>query len=220
MKEAVLRDSNTGKVYYFDNDFKNMHIPSANLIPVLGVNKFDGHIFVSGATGSGKSWLIRDIVKSDPKNRNVILFSDVRNDPSLKGIKKLHHYPHQVNLDWVAKNMKNSIMIFDDITDRDQLLFRNRVLEKGRHKKITAICVNHKLRDHNLTKFMLNECRYVCVFPSSNRGAVMRFLGTWMEVPKHKRLEMVDQAMKDGRHMIFHMFHPNVVASAKSVYWL
>jgi DNA helicase HerA-like ATPase len=57
--------------------------PGAYLIPQLGSLPWDGHIYVSGATGAGKSYLIRQIVENDLSTRKVYLFSNVKDDPSL-----------------------------------------------------------------------------------------------------------------------------------------
>ena len=142
------------------------YYPGAYLIPQLGKLKWDGHIYVSGATGAGKSYLIRQIVENDLKTRKVYLFSDVKNDASLKGL-TLHPGDGIVDL---GEHLRDCICIFDDYNQGRDL--RDAILEKGRHFNCMCICVNHKHREWKNTMKPLNESKYVVLFPSANKGVV------------------------------------------------
>jgi hypothetical protein len=60
------------------------------VIPVLGYNEtpFDRHIFVSGASGSGKSFLVGDLLRFDKRKRPIKLFSKVEEDKAFKHLFK------------------------------------------------------------------------------------------------------------------------------------
>lgn len=189
----------------------------AKLMPALGFSNWDGHIYVSGATGAGKSYFIRDLLKSDRRQRKVILFTDLKsNDPSLEGIENLVKYTPvgTHNAMWVKKNLKGSICVFDDVQYNQEVLrFRDTLLEKGRHHDTVVIAVNHKLRDFGKTKVPMNESRYVVTFPCANRGPVSRFLRDVLELHVSRVREIVDAACADGRYLIFHNHAPQLLAT-------
>jgi hypothetical protein len=181
-------------------------MPGAYLIPQLGVNSWDGHIYVSGATGAGKSYLIRQIVENDLKNRKVYLFSEVNDDPSLSGL-FLNTYNEGVD------SLDDSICIFDDYQDNK---LRDSLLEKGRHKNSVVICVNHKHRQWRDTMKPLNESKYVILFPSANKGTAineMRMLG----MNNKQRNAIVEWSASKGRYMIIHQHAPNAVICAQGI---
>lgn len=59
------------------------------IIPVIGGGGFDRSIFLTGPSGSGKSFLAKEIMKNDVKNRPIVVFSKIDDDESLKDLKKL-----------------------------------------------------------------------------------------------------------------------------------
>lgn len=58
------------------------------VLPALGFNNapFDRHIFIVGASNSGKSFLAADIIKFDQRKRKGFLFSKLFNDPAFKDL--------------------------------------------------------------------------------------------------------------------------------------
>ncbi len=59
------------------------------IIPLIGGGGFDRSIFLTGPSGSGKSFLAKEIMKHDLKNRPIIVFSKIDDDESLSDLKKL-----------------------------------------------------------------------------------------------------------------------------------
>lgn len=57
-----------------------------NAIPAIGFADYDRSIYIVASSGSGKSFLLKQIIKHDQKKRKGILFSKVANDKSLKDI--------------------------------------------------------------------------------------------------------------------------------------
>ena len=199
------------------------------ILPALGHSDWDGHIYVSGATGSGKTFVINRMIMNDKKKRKVFLFTSIKDrDPTLMPsfrsgrLKIITNTPtkswHATTGD-LKRFIKGSIVVFDDVDENKKEIFkfRDKLLERGRHMNSVAIVVNHKLRDSVPTKKPLNECRFLIAFPSSNKGAVNRFMKDRMEMETKARRVVLRRAQLEGRHIVFHKFFPNMVATHSSV---
>lgn len=222
-KEPLLICHNSKHLFY-NSDLTDpvIQIQNGYLVPALGRRDWDGHIYVSGATGCGKTYIIKKIVENDKLGRHCILFTDLKkSDPSLAGLKytRYDETDKKADSEWLRNNQANKIMIFDDVQfNKDLIDYRDHMLEKGRHMNTIVVCVNHKLRDYRNTKVPLNESRFVICFPCSNRGACAQFLQTELELDKHKTQHILDTIAKEGRHMIIHRFHPNLISGTKTIF--
>lgn len=209
---------------------RNLFFQDVEFIPALGIRHWDGHIFIAGATGAGKSFMIKNMLLNDKKKRKIWLVTDLESmDPSLKELfemgrmKKVKTTPkdakYDVNIDYMVEHLENTIIVFDDISpsNKDVLSFRDNVLEKGRHKNIMAIVVNHQLRQWGVTKCCLNDSEFVICFPSANRAENLTFLNDKYHMTRAESKKIIDIAQRDGRYMIIHLWNPNFIATAKSL---
>lgn len=204
-----------------EDDMMVIKVEGANLVPALGRRKWDGHIYISGATGAGKSTLIRNIVDNDKLKRLSILFTNTSHDPAFDGMKYVRYGKNdpKYNGNWVNQNMDNKIMIFDDITGNEDFeWFRDKMLEEGRKKGICVICVNHKLQDYYKTKVALTDCRFVIAFPNTNSGAISKFMKTHLELPNKNIKKIINTIRNEGRHLVIHRFSPMFVSGARSIF--
>ena len=200
-------------------------IDTGKMIPHLGVQKWDGHIFVSGSTGSGKTWLIKEIILNDKKNRPVYLFTDIdEKDPSYKelwGRKKMKRVTftpkekkHEIHPD-KTKN-KNCICIFDDTKNEKFVTLRDKLLERGRHNNVVVICVSQKMRDRKFTKVPKTNSRWKVTFPKFDRMEVFRYL---MEEGMNRKqaMSVINFAESQGRgQLIFHNFAPRFMITEQT----
>lgn len=232
--EALFIDVRT-KTYFYDTDLiePEYHLENAFWIPALGTRKFDGHIYISGGTGAGKSFMIKKMIENDAKKRECILFTELQKDDEtfdgltfIKYIVKDPTNPKKVfkplEDEELRQKEENKILIFDDVQfSKDVLKYRDWMLQKARHCNSTVICVNHKLQDYKKSEVPLVDARYVIGFPTCNRGALAKFLRNFMEMKNKKIDEILETACLENikrSQLIIHKYSPNAVASRESIW--
>lgn len=221
----IFIDTNSREIIYSNIQDTPYHVEGAFFIPILGARskEFDGHVYISGATGSGKSYIIQQMILNDKKKRPVILFTDLKQkDKTFDKMKyELFDETGQQGrtMDWVIQNLRNKIIVFDDVQfNKPVLRFKDELLEKARHEDSTIICVNHRLQDFHRSMVALNDCSYIITFPCSNKGNVKRYLDYEMAVDKELNKQMLETACQEGRHLIVHKFHPNLIATTSTIF--
>jgi Cdc6-like AAA superfamily ATPase len=155
-------------------------------------------LYITGASGSGKSTFTRQYIeqyKKKYKNREVYLFSHLKEDPSLDSIKpkriKIDSSLHDDPID--VSEFRDSCVIFDDcdcIPEKKVreavLAMMNQVLEVGRHYNITALITSHLPSDRHNTRRILNEVMYFVYFPASAGGKIKYVLTEYLDVDERK----------------------------------
>jgi hypothetical protein len=220
----IFIDAKSKNIIYsdFDEDFK--HFPDAYFIPIIGTKtkKFDGHIYIAGATDSGKSYIIQQIVINDGKQRIPVLFTDLKEKDETFDKMKYEKFDEQSpdkGWNWIRNNWQNKILIFDDVQFNPEILtFKDEMLEKGRHGNSTIMCVNHRLQDWHKTKVALNDSSYIVTFPCSNKGKVFRYLDNELALDKQENREILKIACNEGRHLIVHKKYPEMIATTSSIF--
>jgi hypothetical protein len=148
-------------------------------------------IYISGRSGSGKSYFIKDYVnnyyKMIHKKRPVYLFSALKEDPTIDQIKGLL----KINLsnDFLADeeisiaDFANSCVIFDDSDTLKSKPIRDKVnhildeiLTTGRHFNITALITKHCPTNGQDTKLILAESHQFVIFPSGLGNRSLKYL--------------------------------------------
>lgn len=149
-------------------------------IPTIDKSEDRVIYYLSGPSGSGKSYLtsiiIKEYKKAFPDNK-VIVFSRLDNDEVID-----MHNPIRIMINDelvedpidVAKTFRDALLIFDDIdtlNDKEQreavYKLMEDVLQIGRHNRIFAIITSHLLMDYKKTRSIINESHYVFVYPNS-----------------------------------------------------
>lgn len=209
-----------------------------NVIPLLGQGPlaFDRSVLLIGPSGSGKSFLAKQILLHDRRKRPVVLLSKVREDPSLKElalIKSLDDKPRLIQLPIYTdkdlaelppdEDLKGCIVFFDDIDafigDRAQYLreYRDALLEAGRHRNITVMSTSHILSNYNKSRVTLNEAEWILLFPPANRRSADQFLKDRMGLIKGDRDHLIARSNSTGRYLGINMANPNLMLHTKGV---
>jgi hypothetical protein len=185
-------------------------------------------VYVVGASGSGKSTFIANMLATMPKKKKRYLFSvQEAKDPAFPAsIKKVNYMKHKALFSTLeAEDLKNSICIFDDhdlSTDKSvnatAAALLNSLLENGRKLNIDLFVVSHNPRDFLRTRTMILECDTYVLFPQTNRTAVARFLKEYFDDDKDflATVKSIDDA---GRFsfVCLHKNVPRLMTTAKSI---
>lgn len=172
------------KTKYEDNCEKEYKIYEGQLMPLPTPKKAD-RIYISGATGVGKSYWVEKYVQQFKRiypDKKVFLFSDVPpEDDHILG--KLNPIRIQLNQELVVtpiqpKELENSVVIFDDVDSISDKKIREAVvvlysaiLKMGSSKhSITLIVTNHQMSDYRYTRDILLNSNFIVFFTGSKNG--------------------------------------------------
>jgi hypothetical protein len=166
--------------------FSSIHIPDGKLQQVPNTNIERDVLYITGKSGSGKSYYasqyLKQYKKAHPKNE-IYLFSSVNDDKALDKmkVKRIKLSPELEGLE--LSEFNDSCCIFDDCDVIKDARTREAVykildlmLETGRHHKITVIMTNHLATDKKNTKRILNEAHTITVFPQGTAGRGLKYL--------------------------------------------
>jgi len=148
-------------------------------------------IYISGRSGSGKSYFIKDYVnnyyKLIHKKRPVYLFSALKEDQTIDEIKGLLRI--DLSLEFLedeeisVSDFANSCVIFDDTDVLKNKLIRDKVnhlldeiLQTGRHHKITCLITKHTTCNGPDTKIILAESHQFVLFINGLGNKTLKYL--------------------------------------------
>lgn len=159
--------------------YKSLELSEGQLQQVPHVEKNQREVcFITGPSGSGKSTHIVKYAKLYKKlfpDNDIIVFSKIEHDE----IDELNPIRIKLNEELIdepvdSKELKNSLVIFDDIdTIKDKHVreavmdIRDDLLQVGRHDDIYVCTVSHIITDGPNTRVCLSESNCVTFFPSS-----------------------------------------------------
>lgn len=145
--------------------------------------------YITGPSGSGKSTYTFNISKEwvigKKKNKDIYIFSALKEDPSLDKLKPKRIMIDDMLIDdpFHAEDFENSLVIFDDIDvisnkhHREAVIkILNEILEIGRHNNVSCIITNHLPTGGKDTRRVLNESHYIVYFPHSGSKKQINYL--------------------------------------------
>jgi hypothetical protein len=171
-----------------------------------------GHMLISGATGSGKTWLAKEILRND--DRPVYFVSDIQGrDPSLKVLKRQGRL---IRL-YEPMEIHNCFILFDDVTDPVLMAWRDKLYEQGRHHKISVITINHSVREGQRISRVVRDSKWICLFPQANKAIISAYLRDVLQLRARFKNALLRKAEEDGRYLFIHTNYPNFFMTSKSV---
>ncbi len=180
---------------------KEIDLQAGRIMPTMP-KESSVRCYVCGSTGSGKStWVVNFckeiLLRAGNRKKKIFVFSVLTEDETLD---KLHDIlrvkidesliDDPIELD----ELKNSIVIFDDIETFSNKKYRDAVanlrdqcLSEGRHHNICTLCTNHQITDYKKTRNMLAESEYITFFPQSGgTNNIQRLLKTYIGLSKEE----------------------------------
>lgn len=189
-KILSITDNPEGIAGNFFNELKLKDKPQLRFQPIPD-KKIERTIrYVTGASGSGKSYWIRAYAEEYHRiypKRDVFVISSLKDDPTLdkmKFLKRLKiHEPAFLVDSFEVHDFKDSLIIFDDTDCIQNKMLKKKVegilnilLETGRHANC-EVCYSSHLACNGLdTRRILNECKSVTIFPHGLGGKAMKYL--------------------------------------------
>lgn len=196
----VIRLVDTQNPIHDYDENKTIRDMYADFIPIPNMERAD-RIYISGATGAGKSYQINKYLTQYKKvfpNKKVYLFSDAPQDRLLDV-----HKPIRIKLDeeLVANpiqtmELKDSICIFDDVDSISDKKVRNAVtslydaiLKKGSSKdNIQLVVTSHAMSDYTRTRNLLINSNWVAFFPKCATGVAYSLQRLGLMKPQIEKL--------------------------------
>lgn len=183
----------------------------SKLLPFMR-KPWSGHILISGATGAGKTWVAKEILKYD--DRPIYLVSDLDgNDRSLKLLLRQGRL-HKVD---EPMELENCFVLFDDVRDNEMNEWRDRLYEQGRHKKITVITINHSIREGHKIKHVVQDSEWIILFPHANASIIKSYMQDNLRLTAWFRRAVLAKAQEDGKYLFIHNWAPTFMMTEKSV---
>ena len=153
-------------------------------------------IYISGPSGSGKSYFSKLYLKEFKKNKKfkkspIYIISSLTEDESLDDIPnlkriKIDESMYEDPID-ITDFEPNDVVVFDDIDVISDKKIResiykllNKVLEIGRHYRINCIITNHLPSNGVDTRRILNECHQIVYFPQSSNHKIRYVLENYI----------------------------------------
>jgi hypothetical protein len=212
-----------------NNKSKNeVVIKDGKLIP-LPNKEIVEKVYISAPSGAGKSTWAGNYMKEYRKifkDDEIYVFSSIKSDKALD-----RNDPIRITLDEDLiqdpidpSEISNSLAVFDD-TDTIQnarlknavAVFRDWLLEQGRHFDIRMLITSHLLSDYKHTRRILNEATSIVVFPKSGSGTynIKRFLQIYCGFDK---LQIRKFLNLDSRWVSVYRSYPQFVLYEKGAY--
>ena len=116
-----------------------------------------------------------------------------------------------------------TILVADDAMDSDPIvaeLMRKlivRIQRVGRHRRIGVMFLLHKLKSGSWSSQAYSSCKYIVVFPRSQKNKIRDMLEVDFGITKRHARELIEDFSQTGREMIIHCHSPNYIANTKLI---
>lgn len=196
------------------------------LIPFFDLKKKKSiRIFISGSTGSGKTYLCERILETTfKKSPQIYLFSAIEDEDYTK-IKNLLRVDIE---DILSQNrdlniyellMPDSVCIFDDIlsfpdkTAKLYLKLRTQCLSIGRHKNISTICIEQQPRNYTKSRDVLLNSEVYIFFPKSSYMPFEKTCKEYLGLTKDK----IEELGSNSRYVSINKVYPSYAVRESNI---
>ena len=145
--------------------------------------------YVAGASGSGKSYIARQLAEGYKKlfpSRDIYLISKLTEDSTLDTMKV--GKPKRINVQTLVDDypaldeFKDCMVIFDDYDTFvgaegkvvQQLI--DDLAIQGRHTNTTMLCLTHYITNYKKTRLLLNEATHFVIYPQATSYHALKYL--------------------------------------------
>lgn len=187
--------------------------------------------FVTGPSGSGKSYWIRSYVRNYIKmfpGNSVYLLSSMPSDETLDAVNEIK----RLDIDKIVttppkdiKTFKNTLVIIDDAEawDKDKiksdavLALQDMIASQGRQQSTSLIRAAHRSTDYNRTRLLFQEINGIVIYPQERRAhsQYMRALTVYMGYGKKEALALLRMST---RWLQIHHSFPEYILSSNQVW--
>lgn len=205
--KIVCVSSDNSSVRQVVSDYKC--VPAETIQQIPDKKKERGIYYITGASGSGKSYytmnLVNEYKKMYPKN-DLFLLTSVEPDGSaidkIKGLKRFKLDESFLKEPFKIEDFKNCMVIFDDTDAISNKPLKQKltalldlILDTGRHTNTSCIYTSHIANAGLQTKHILSEAHSITIFPKTLGGRAMKYLlDNYLGLDKQqiKKLKRVD----------------------------
>ena len=190
-------------------------------------------LFVSGESGSGKSYFCKNYIleykKLFPKNPLYLIsyLDDDETLDSIPGLQRLEVFTPEFmsEIDDISiDEFKDALVIFDDVDSIPEKKTKiklygllNKFLRLGRHSNTTILFAGHEVMAGNETKTILNESSHIVYFPITiGDGKLERLLKVYLGLGKDQIQRIRD--IKDSRSICIIKGYPKVIVSEHKMF--
>lgn len=188
---------NTPVIYLSENEdsvngFKELNqtqLKNAVLQHIPNFEKERDILYISGMSGSGKSYYCRNYIlqyhKIYPDNK-IFLFSTCLEDPAYDDLEYIKRYELDdefINEHFEIDNFKDMLIIFDDFDTIMNKIIKNKIreiidmiLQTGRKTHTSALITSHLATDGKQTKLILHEATSITFFLKGCGGRSINYL--------------------------------------------
>lgn len=214
-----------------NKDDKEIHTDTGefNILPNIEKDQRDT-LFIAGPQGSGKSVFssnyIKDYLTKYTHNKFYLFTLKDKDEP----LDELGPIRIKLNEDLIKKQLKleffkNSIVLFDDVDSISNKEIKKEVyrlfdhlLLDGRSLNITILITYHSTSDYKNTRQILNNVKYVVLFPKSGGLAQNNYMLKTYCGLNNTQVKRINKL--DTRYCIIKKTAPMMVIAQKNIYLL
>ena len=116
---------------------------------------------------------------------------------------------------FAVNSAPSSVIMFDDAQDSafpQQLrILITRMLRVGRHQNVNIMVILHSIRSAAWSTQAHQSCKYIVLFPRSQRGKIVQYLNRDLGIPLGKARDHVRAFSQSGRTMIVRLHAPELL---------